>query len=170
MPRAPFQVLVLPYRKLADGRILFAVLRRNSKTGGYWQGIAGGGEDNETPLDAAKREAAEEAGISPMSCFLLLESKVTIPVVNVCGFKWGRETLVIPEFAFGVEVEDQEIVLSKEHSEFKWLPFEYAYKELYWDSNKNALWELNHRLENNVYNSLCADSAQEDGSVRPDTN
>lgn len=53
MARAPFQVLILPFRQAADGDWQYGVLRRSDE---YWQGIAGGGEDGEAPLEAAMRE------------------------------------------------------------------------------------------------------------------
>ncbi len=63
MPRAPFQILVLPYRKIAEA-FEFAVFSRSDYA--CWQGIAGGGEEGETPMEAAQREAREEAGISAL--------------------------------------------------------------------------------------------------------
>jgi dihydroneopterin triphosphate diphosphatase len=57
MARAPFQVLVFPYRALDDGDFEFAVFSRAAYR--CWQGIAGGGEGEETPLQAAKRESLE---------------------------------------------------------------------------------------------------------------
>ena len=61
MARAPFQVLVFPYRYTPEEEIEYAVFFRISpRYGGVWQAIAGGGEDDETPLEAAKREAFEE--------------------------------------------------------------------------------------------------------------
>ena len=33
----------------------------------------------------------------------------------------------------------------------EWLNFEEANNKLKWDSNKNALWELNYRLNNKSY-------------------
>ncbi len=30
----------------------------------------------------------------------------------------------------------------------EWVPYEEAIKKLTWDSNKNALWELNWKLKN----------------------
>jgi len=61
--RAPFQVSVLPYTKGPEEKPLYAVFRRPQDDGGYWQFIAGGGEQAETPLETGKREASEEAGI-----------------------------------------------------------------------------------------------------------
>ena len=144
MSRAPFQVLVLPYRILQDGQLVYAIFRRAD--GDYWQGIAGGGEDGESPLEAAKREVFEEAGINQSSHFLKLDSVATVPVVDVCGFEWGPDVLVIPEYCFGVKVEQEELTISSEHTSFKWADYETAGRELHWDSNRNALWELDYRL------------------------
>lgn len=51
MSRASYQVLVIPYHLGASGRLEFAIFRRADS--GYWQGIAGGGEEGETPLETA---------------------------------------------------------------------------------------------------------------------
>lgn len=142
MGRAPFQVLVLPY-KITDGSVLYAVFRRSD--GDYWQWIAGGGEDNESPIEAAKREAWEEARICSPSEFLALDSRATVPVEGISGFLWGPDVLVVPEYCFAV-MFDGVLKLSHEHSELAWMDYESASKALKWDSNKNALWELNHRL------------------------
>ena len=68
MARAPFQVLVYPYRKASNRQFEYALLRRSDQ--GLWQGIAGGGEGEEKPLEAAKRETYEESGIPPTSEFI----------------------------------------------------------------------------------------------------
>ncbi len=144
MSRAPFQVLVIPYRLTADG-LLYALFRRLDTDGGFWQAIAGGGEDAETPLEAARRETYEEAGIRMDSEFLPLASVSTIPVVHM-GFKWGPSVLVVPEHTFGVRADTSELTISTEHVEYRWLPYNEAYDILHWDSNRSALWELNYRL------------------------
>lgn len=146
MNRAPFQVLVLPYLILSSEQIVYAVFRRERSTGGYWQGIAGGGTIGETPLEAARREASEEAGLDPNSEFRRLDSYAMIPVVDVCGFEWGEDLLVIPEYCFGARVNTEQVKLSDEHLEYKWVSYDEAFKMLHWDSNKSALWELNYRL------------------------
>lgn len=132
----------MSYRFAGNG-IEYAAFRTSD--GGYWQWIAGGGEDAETPAEAARREAFEEAGISPGSEFIVLDSKSTIPVVGIRGFLWGPDVLVVPEHCFGVMV-DEDLLISSEHSEFAWMEYESAYAALCWDGNRNALWELNHRL------------------------
>jgi len=144
MSRAPFQILVLPYRLTDEGGIEYAIFRRADLD--CWQGIAGGGEDDETPIEAAKRESYEEAGIPPDSDYIKLDSFSTIPAVGISGFLWGEDVLVVPQHCLGVRVERPELRLSDEHTEYRWLPYDKAHELLKWDSNKNALWELNHRL------------------------
>ena len=146
--RAPFQVLVFPYRRVGN-RIEYAIFKRTPRSGSFWQGIAGGGKKGEAVIDAAKREAYEEAGIPVDSKYILLESCNTVPVLGILEeFFWGKDVLVVPEYCFGVLVEDHEIVLSDEHVEYRWVSYEEAVKLLKWDSNKNALWELDYRLRN----------------------
>jgi len=145
MARAPFQVLVYPYRKCHGDRYEYVLLKRSDA--GYWQAIAGGGEDNETPLEAAKREAYEEAGIAANSDFLQLDTVEPVPVTEFRdSYLWGDDVYVIPQYCFGVLVKDRQIVLSREHTEYRWLTYEGAYNLVKYDGNKTALWELDKRL------------------------
>jgi dATP pyrophosphohydrolase len=146
MSRAPFQVLVFPFKILSGADIRYAVFKREIMDKYYWQAIAGGGEDDETPLRAARREVFEEAGIDSSGAFVELDSMATIPVIRVCGFARGPDVLVILEYCFGVRSTIDNLQLCGEHIEYKWLNYEKAFELLSWDSNKNALWELNHRL------------------------
>lgn len=145
MGRAPFQVLVFPYRRTSAGDWEFAVFRRADL--GLWQGIAGGGEDDETPLDAAKRGSFEEAGISSGASFMALQTSAS---VKVTWFResalWGDSLFVVPEYAFGVEAGSGELSQSPEHGASRWLPFAEAEHLLRFDSNRTALWELNLRI------------------------
>jgi dihydroneopterin triphosphate diphosphatase len=142
--RAPFQVLVLPYR-MTGVIIEYGILMRADLH--YWQGIAGGGEDEETPLEAARREVFEETGLTESCKLMTLDSITSLPVEHVVGeFLWGEDVYVIKEYSFGVDVSEGELLLSKEHSDFKWVCYEDAFRELKWDSNRTALWELHNRL------------------------
>ncbi|TPV95354.1 MAG: NUDIX domain-containing protein [Myxococcales bacterium FL481] len=144
MPRAPAQVLVLPYRG-AYSTFEVAVFRRRDYD--LWQFVSGGVEEGELVADAARREAWEEAGIERTAALVRLDSTTTIPA---CWFHawsaWPTEVLVVPEHAFAVDVGDRVLRLSDEHSEFAWLQPVAAMQRLRFDSNKNALWELQERL------------------------
>jgi dATP pyrophosphohydrolase len=146
--RAPFQVLVLPYRQVTEG-LEYALFRRADAA--YWQGVAGGGEAGESPLRAAWRETTEEAGLTGDLDFVALDARATVPVVLVTGeFTWGPKVLVIPEFAFGVRAVENRFTLSDEHTEYEWFTFDGATKAARWDSNRTALWELDHRLRHGL--------------------
>ncbi len=145
MPRAPFQVLVFPYRQLKDGSMEYVLMRRADQ--GWWQPIAGGGEDDETPEQAARREAYEEAGLPGELSLVRLDTVEPIPVVYFRdSHLWGDEIYVIPQYCFGLSVIDDKIVLSPEHSEYRWLSYLAAQSLLKFDGNRTALWELHARL------------------------
>lgn len=142
--RAAFQVLVIPYRVI-DNIPQYCIFRRADCD--VWQFVAGGGEDDETPLDAARRETFEEAGVES-DRWDALQSLCYLPVTVISEkvrTHWGRDVFVIPEYAFGVECTG-EIRLSDEHTEYGWLGYDSAYDRLKWDSNRTALYELNRRL------------------------
>ena len=144
MARAPFQVLTFPFHR-KDPSIEYAIFRRTDA--GYWQGIAGGGEGEETPLEAARREAEEEAGIPVESHYVVLDTVSKVPVEQVVGtLVWGKDVLAIPEYCFGVEVVSKQLTPSREHTEYRWVPYRTATDMLHWDRNKTALAELNSRL------------------------
>lgn len=144
MARAPFQVLVFPYQ-ITD-ELAYALLKRSDA--GYWQAIAGGGEEGETILEAARRETYEEAGLPLDSAFMQLDTVEPIPVIEFRdSSRWGEDVYVIPQYCFGVLVTGRELVLSREHTEYRWLPYVEAQQLLKYDGNKTALWELNQRLK-----------------------
>jgi len=47
--------------------------------------------------------------------------------------------------------------LSGEHRDIHWLPYNEAYDRLTWDSNRNALWELNERLTGRAEAEMATD-------------
>jgi dATP pyrophosphohydrolase len=145
MARAPFQVLVYPFRKTAEGEYEYALMKRRDQ--GFWQAVAGGGEDSETPLQAAQRETWEETGIPPGASFIRLDTVEPIPVTEFRdSYLWGEDIYVIPQYCFGVLAQSHEIVLSREHSEIRWLSYEQAAALIRYDGNRTALWELDRRL------------------------
>ena len=143
MARAPFQVLVIPFDDTADLRV--AVLRRADMDA--WQFVAGGGEEGETPLAAARREAMEEIGAigEPYP----LDSRCSVPASVIrpeARSHWPARTLVIPEYAFALRVKEGALTLSREHTGAAWLSPEKAARLLRYDSNRTALAELTERI------------------------
>ena len=144
--RAPFQTLIILYKKSGKD-ILYGVFLRRKEN--FWQFISGGGENDESPSETAIRELKEETGINIKENELLkLESSSTIPVVNITGrFTWGEKVFVVPEYSFAVNVTNKEIILSDEHKMMQWMNYDEAVSKLKYDSNKTALWELNERMK-----------------------
>lgn len=142
--RAPFQILAIPY-VIKNNSPLYCVFHRSDFD--QWQFISGGGEDNETPIQAVKREIFEESGINAEK-IMKLTSMCYIPTDiflkhYLCN--WAEDTYVIPEYTFAFNCE-ADIKLSNEHTEYIWLTYEEAKAKLKWDSNRTALYELNCRL------------------------
>lgn len=147
MARAKYQVLVLPYKRFKD-EILYCIFKRIDM--GIWQFIAGGGEEEDKEiLVSAKREAFEEAHILKTEKYLELETKSSIATEHFEKARkdWGESCLVIPEYSFAVEVSNEKLEISREHSEYEWVDYKTAVKRLRYDSNKVALWELHNKLK-----------------------
>ncbi|WPC73043.1 NUDIX hydrolase [Vibrio porteresiae] len=140
--RAPFQVIVLPYR-VCNNSIQILVCKRSDDQ--YWQCVSGGGELAEKSIDAAIRELNEETGLTGID-WQKLDSQCTVPKCHFRGNEnWKEHPYVIPEYAFSVLVTESP-VLSCEHTEYKWCDEREAIELLQYDSNKNAVWELYQRL------------------------
>lgn len=137
MSRSPFQVLVFLLRQ-QEGQEEVLLLKRADR--GIWQGIAGGGEGEETPVEAAKREAREETGVC-LSCVTDLDSVEMLSVLDVVGsYRWGEGVAYIPEYVFFASVSpDTQIRISKEHTEYRWCGFDQAFDLLEWNSSKQAV-------------------------------
>ena len=146
MARAPFQVVVFPFRR--NGAALeYAILQRSDD--GSWQGVAGGGEDDETPVDAARREAEEEAAVPKSAAVYRLQAMSMVPIVfikELARAHWPKDLYVIPNYAFAIDCTAVELRPSHEHDVIKWARYDDAYPLLRWENNKVALWELDERL------------------------
>ena len=149
MARAPFQCLIIPFM-IENDTPKFAIFKRADH--GIWQFISGGGEDEETPLEAAKRECFEEANIPLTTELYKLDSICSIPVEIYCEEyrkNWDKNYFVITEYTFAFKLTEDIIKISNEHSEFKWVSYEEAITLLKYDSNRTALTELRARIKQN---------------------
>ena len=145
---APFQILAVPYRFI-KGELCFCVFRRADFD--VWQFIAGGGEDNEKPIQAALREIKEETSVTAEK-LTALQSVAFVPaevVAKNLRAHWDKNIFVIPEYSFAFECS-ADPTLSSEHSEYQWLPYNDARKLLKWDSNKVAMYEAMCRLNSGM--------------------
>lgn len=147
MARAKFQILVIPYI-IQNNQVKYGMFLRADMN--IWQFIAGGGEDNESPIEAAKRESNEEANIDYDTPYYPLDTCCSIPsgiFNNADRQRWGENCFVVPEFSFAVNVQDEKFNISNEHTKYNWVDYESAMNLLKYDSNKTALYELNERIK-----------------------
>jgi len=146
MARAPFQVLVIPFRLSADDELEYCLLRRRDM--GIWQFVAGGGEAEETFHEAANRELKEETGSYGDGELIALDTFFSVPVTAFSDrAQWPKDLYVIPCTCYGINLGSAKVRLSAEHTAFCWLPYAQAAEQLHFDNNRTALWELNERIK-----------------------
>lgn len=144
MSRKPINVLIFPYFTDKNNKKKFALFKRADMK--IWQGISGGVEGEETLLEATRRECYEEARINKSNQFIQLDSISSIPR-HAFNHKWDENIFVVKEYSFGVRVDNLNLKISSEHTEYKWSEYSDAKNLLKFDSNKTALWELHVRLK-----------------------
>ncbi|NJD22763.1 MAG: NUDIX pyrophosphatase, partial [Melioribacter sp.] len=110
----------------------FLLLKRasNEKYPGLWQMVTGSIE-NEDAHQTALREVKEETGLTPIKFWV---------VPNINSF-YSPETdviVMIPVFAVLVD-ESQKVIISDEHTDFKWVQKEEAVKLLAWPGQRQSV-------------------------------
>jgi dATP pyrophosphohydrolase len=143
----PRNVLVFLFRTTVTAGPEYAVFRRSDDAN--WQPVSGGVEDSEDLTTAARRETAEETGLSGTSRVYKLD--MVSGVEKTCfaaGEHWSDRLYIVPKHYFAVDVSEETaaVRLSHEHHEFRWLAYEQAYAALRYDDDKTALWELDARI------------------------
>ncbi len=122
-----------------DAGPVYLMLKRSS--GKYyehlWQGVAGKIEKGETAWQAVVRELEEETGKKPIKMFV---------ADHIASFYDARKDRIQMVPIFGIEVENSEVQLSDEHSEYKWVSFEEALTMLTWKGQKEGLQTVNDEI------------------------
>ena len=119
------------YRQTDDG-LKFLLMKRNLNKiyEHLWQGVAGKIEDGETAPEAAIRELKEETGFDPVKVFVADHVSRFYEV-------HGDRINLVP--VFGIEVNSDEVILSEEHIDFKWVTIEEALNTLGWNGQKKGI-------------------------------
>ena len=129
------------FRKV-ENKICFLLLKRaNNKIYEHlWQGVAGKIETGESAFQAALRELEEETGLKPKHMFI---------ADHVSKFyeQIGDRINLVP--VFGIEVESEEVRLSDEHTEFRWMDVDEAEETLVWSGQKKGVRTVYGMLKSN---------------------
>ena len=119
------------YQNTDAGPVYLMLKRSTSKYYEHlWQGVAGKIEKGETAVQTVIRELEEETGMKPKKLFA---------ADHIASFYDARKDRIQMVPAFGIEVENSEVQLSEEHSEYKWVSFEEALALLTWKGQKEGL-------------------------------
>jgi len=132
MPNIEVRVIDAYVYRTTSAGLLFLVLKR-AKTKMYehiWQGVAGKIEDGETSWEAAIRELKEETGLAPLKIF------VADHVSKFYETNGDRINLVP---VFGIEVDSEIVIISREHCDHKWVDLNEALDLLVWRGQKQAI-------------------------------
>ncbi|MEM8773692.1 MAG: NUDIX domain-containing protein [Pseudomonadota bacterium] len=116
IPIRAFLVSLVALRETADG-VQVLLLRRTQSLAGEWCQVAGSIEKGETAWWAALRELKEETRLTPTKFYS----------ADICEqfYEAHRNAITIAP-VFVAYVEQGEVVLNEEHSEFRWVSFELA--------------------------------------------
>jgi 8-oxo-dGTP pyrophosphatase MutT (NUDIX family) len=143
MPRLPYQVLIYIRRRPTPDVAEYLLLRRTATRGGFWQGVTGAVEGQESLAQAASREVGEETGYQRFSRFLALDFRYHYPLDREqWGHLYAAEVETISEECFGAEVgldQGEPMLDPSEHDQYRWLGVQDALALLAWPENRAAL-------------------------------
>lgn len=116
-----------------NGKLEFLLLKRSPDEyyPNIWQMVTGKIKKDETAYNTALREIKEETNLIP-------EKFWVAPTVNSFYSADKDYICLMPVFAAKVKY-DNNVIISKEHSEYKWLSPEEAKKMLAWDGQRKSV-------------------------------
>ena len=130
----------LIFRQTESGRV-FLLLHYPS---GHWDFVKGKMEENENPSQTVIREAREETGIEDL--FFINGFERTIEY----DFQFRGETIHKKVIFFLARTEQEKVVISHEHQDYVWLPFEEALQKTTYENAKRLLLEARSILQNTL--------------------
>ncbi len=116
----------------------FLILKKNTWWKG-WEFVRGEKREKETIVDAAIREINEETGLN-------ITNVVAVPFTYNYNYMKGLEKRDAEVACFMAKCNDDNVVLSKEHSHYKWVDFRTAMMLLEFDEQKKLLNFINSNL------------------------
>lgn len=121
------------FRLRPDGGEEWLVLKRapHIHLGGTWQMVSGHLEAGEKAYECAARELLEETGLRPLHFY-------QASYVNRFYLAASDEIVLSPVFAAQV-APDAKVVLSSEHTDFAWVPYEEACRRYPWPGQRKAI-------------------------------
>ena len=138
MKKIPISVLVLIYTKNKDILIL---KKKNNKE--LWQSVTGSLNENETPVEAAKREVFEETGLNSDN-LIDCNKNYVFEIYDMWKHKYNKGVTHNTEHVFMLELDcTKDIKLDKdEHVSYEWVPRVKAAEKVFSHTNRQAIFDL----------------------------
>jgi 8-oxo-dGTP pyrophosphatase MutT (NUDIX family) len=130
-----------------NNEIFYLLLRYPSRNRGarapYWDLPKGHIEKGETEIDTARREIKEETGLDDIKFIDGFKEQIKY------YFRVDKETVFKTVVFFLAQTEKEKIIISPEHIDYKWLPYNEALKQLSFKNTKEVLRKANEFLLKN---------------------
>lgn len=121
---------------------LNVLLLERASRAGYWQSVTGSQEDDESLIETAAREVAEETGIvAPQSAFRDWQLTNTFEIFTEWRYRYAPGVTHNSEHVFSLEVaENQPVrIAPDEHLDQCWLPWREAAEKCFSWTNRDAI-------------------------------
>jgi dATP pyrophosphohydrolase len=130
--------------RIDNNELQFLLLKRSAHKiyPGLWQMISGHVEKGETAFQTALRELQEETGLKPSRLWV-------VPNINSFYSPDDDSISIIPVFA--AQVNDYNVLISDEHSEFKWVNSEEAKIFLAWEGQRRSVDIIKEYFTNQMF-------------------
>ena len=124
------------FRKI-EGKIYFLLIR--CRTSGWWVFPKGHVENEDNLLQTALREIYEETGLNDLQ-----QIHDYLEIISFINHKGNKKN--VHHYLF--KTEKEKIILSEEHTEFKWLSFSEAYNLVDHENQKRILKFAYEKIKN----------------------
>jgi lipoyl(octanoyl) transferase len=126
------------------------LLHRKPERGNFWQPITGSIEEGELPLDAARRELAEETGRVGEPEAIDLEQSFMIESQFLAATIPSPIIATETAFTFAMPPSTAIRMDTNEHDLSGWFSFAEAYEKIRWTDDREALEKVEARLRSNA--------------------
>jgi 8-oxo-dGTP pyrophosphatase MutT (NUDIX family) len=140
--------------RITHGNVEFLFMKYRN---GHWEFPRGRVEDQETEHETMKREVEEETGISQVRIIKGFRESMKFSYKahgqELEDRKKNKNCMYIHKKVvfYLVEAMDEDVVISYEHQQFRWLAFADGYAQLTFKNAKNILVKANNKLERELY-------------------
>ena len=138
MKKIPISILVIIYTKNKDVLIL---KKNNDKD--MWQSVTGSLNENEEPVEAAKREVFEETGLSTKN-LIDCNKQYMFEIYEMWRHKYDDGVTHNTEHVFLLELENKVDIKidSNEHTQYEWINRVKAAEKVFSHTNRQAIFDL----------------------------